>query len=315
MNKILLLLYKASAAHLSKLKVIAPDWEILHTIEKKEAIHLIKEAEVVMGNHFLSESLPYNNKTIKWIQTNSTGIDFIIKQCGSLLQNITLTNAKGVYDEEMSEHTIALLLSLNRNLHHIRDAQNNQSWERQIQLSSLKNKVVLILGHGSLGNCISKKLTAFGCTIYGITSSVQHVHINNKMVHWKDMLSDIDILITCLPYTKETQNYIGENELKKLPSSALVINVGRSETLDEKALYDLLKNKLLRGAALDVFTEEPLAPNHTAWNISNLIVSPHTSRSKEIEPPFQFETLFEENFKRYINGLPLINIVDVNKGY
>ncbi|MFZ4059242.1 MAG: NAD(P)-dependent oxidoreductase, partial [Ferruginibacter sp.] len=92
-------------------------------------------------------------------------------------------------------------------------------------------------------------------------------------------------------------------------------NIGRSGTLDESALYNLLNTGQLKAAALDVFETEPLPPNHISWTTKNLLISPHMSRSREIHAPFIFESLFEENFNRYIKQQPLLNIVDSTKGY
>lgn len=315
MARKLLLLYPVSSSHLSRLQLIAPDWQIDHTVDAEEAKQKIISAEVVMGNHNLCESLPFNNGTLRWLQTNSTGIDYIVGQCGELLSNIYFTNAKGVYDEEMSEHVIALLLMLNRDLHTVRDNQQKKQWERPQQLSTLKDKQVVIVGYGSLGKCIEVKLKSFGPHIHGINSSCSYITIENEKIHWEDFIPQTDVLILCLPSTSSTKNLVGKSILEKLPASAIVINAGRSNTIDEDALFDLLENNRLRGAALDVFTKEPLPDTHKAWNVKNLIVSPHMARTKETEPPFKFESLFEENFKRYINDQPLLNIVDIKKGY
>lgn len=318
MSRTLLLMYPVHTEHLRRLQSIAPDWEILHTTDKEEAATLIENAEVVMGNHNLTESLPFN-KTIKWIQTNSVGVDMILKPCLSLLNNVILTNAKGVYNDEISEHTLALVLLLQRNLHLLRDAQHDHKWERPYHLPLLKNKNVLIAGYGSLGRSIGEKLQQFGCNIYGINTGTQYVSFKDDQSttgkHWKDILPQVDILIICLPSTSETLDYIGKEELKKLPASAFVINIGRPETINEKTLFDMLKTNRLRGAALDVFDDEPLDKDHSAWDIKNLFVSPHMARTREIDPPFQFEKLFEENFKRYVTGSPLLNIVNIQKGY
>lgn len=317
MSKTLLLLYKASEIHLDNLQRVAPDWTILHTTEKMMAEKLIENAEVVMGNHHLCESLPFNKQQLKWVQTSSVGIDFILKKCGSNLEGAIVTNAKGVYNNEICEHTIGLILTLQRNLHLIRDAQQEHRWERPMQLSLLSGKQAMIIGYGSLGKAIGEKLTMFGMKIFGVTTSTQYFFDDTATTkkHWKELLPSIDIVVLALPYTKNTINYFGEEEIVQLPSTAIVINIGRAGTLDEKTLYTQLLAGKIRGAALDVFNDEPLDATHAAWNIKNLFVSPHMARSREINPPFQFEKLFEENFSRYINKKPLLNIVDTIKGY
>ncbi len=315
MKRTLLLLYKVSSQHLTNLQAIAPDWDILHTTDKAKAEELIQHAEVVMGNHHLCESLPFNKQKIKWLQTNSVGIDFILNRCGNLLQNVIITNAKGVYNDEICEHTIGLILTLHRNLHLIRDAQQKHSWERPIQLSLLSQKKAMIIGYGSLGKVIGEKLAMFGTKVFGVNTGTQSFLLEGNEKHWKEILPEIDIIILALPYTKETINYFGEKEILSLSPNAIVINIGRAGTLNEKVLYQQLRSGKLNAAALDVFDSEPLSPEHEAWDIKNLFVSPHMARTREINPPYQYEKLFEENFKHYVTDEPLLNIVDITKGY
>jgi phosphoglycerate dehydrogenase-like enzyme len=315
MTKTLLLLYNPDTVHLSKLKAIGSGWNIIHTTNRSEAEEFIKNAEVVMGNHHLSESLPFNNGSIRWIQTNSIGIDHIKSKCGDYLDNIILTNARGVYNDEISEHAIGLILLLQRQLHLMRDAQKHHNWNRPVNLPLLKNKNILIIGYGSLGKSIHNKLVPFGCNVFGINTIVQNFKINKEKKHWKDHLQAIDILLMALPSTDNTKKYIGKEELKKLPANAFVINIGRSDTLDEETLFEMLRKNEIAGAALDVFDNEPIQKDSSVWDIQNLFISPHMARTREVIPPFKFEKLFEENFKRYIHGEALLNIVDLKKGY
>jgi phosphoglycerate dehydrogenase-like enzyme len=97
------------------------------------------------------------------------------------------------------------------------------------------------------------------------------------------------------------------------PSSVL-INVGRGPVIDESALVRALQSGALRGAALDVFTVEPLPAGHPFWTMSNVLLSPHTADHVEgfLIPAFE---CFTENLKRFLSGLPLSNIVDKHAGY
>ena len=317
MSKTLLLLYTAGKQHLDNLQKIAPEWTILHTTKKSVAEKMVEQAEVIMGNHHLCESLPFNQQQLKWVQTNSVGIDFILKRCGNNLTNVTLTNARGVYNNEICEHAIGLVLTLQRNLHLIRDAQHQHRWERPMQLSLLADKTAMIIGYGSLGKAIGEKLAVFGTKVLGVNTGTQYFleEATATKKHWKELLTTIDIVILALPYTQSTINYFGEKEILQLPPNAIVINIGRAGNINEKALYAQLLAKKIHAAALDVFDDEPLNADHPAWTIENLFVSPHMARSREINPPFQFEKLFEENFNRYINSKQLLNVVDIIKGY
>jgi len=309
-ERVALLLYPASQDHMERLEKIAPSWKIVSTINLQEAKHWMTKAEVVMGNHNLVESLP-NNKYLKWIQTSSVGVDRILRDAGDVIQEIALSNVKGMYTVEMMEHTIALLFMMHRELHVIRDCQNKHEWKRSENLTVLKGKNALILGYGNLGKSIGNKLEMFGMKVFGVN---QTVHTFDGR-HWKDMLEDMHFVIMSLPSTAQTKLIVGKKELNKLNSACIVINVGRPDTLDEEHLLELLKEKKIKGAALDVFSEEPLSEDHGCWSIPNLLVSPHTARSKEINVPGRYEALFELNFKNYVTKGAVCNLVDKQKGY
>jgi len=309
-ERMALLLYKPTKEHIEILKKIAPSWKIMSTLNLEEAKCWMENAEVVMGNHNLIESLPYN-KRLKWIQTSSVGVDRILNNAKEIIRDIALSNAKGMYTTEMCEHTIALLFMIYRELHLIRDSQHKHQWRRSENLKTLKGKNALILGYGSLGKAIGDKLQAFGVNVFGVTHTINT--FNNT--HWKDMLGEIHFVILCLPSTPETKLIVGAKELNKLNESSIVINVGRSDSIDQQHLFELLKDNKIKGAALDVFSEEPLPEEHPCWDIPNLFVSPHTARSKETNGPVNCEKLFELNFKNYVTKGMVYNLVNKQKGY
>lgn len=309
-TRVLLLLYKARKEHLEVLQNIAPSWKIVSTTNLKEAKTEIINAEVVMGNHNLCEVLPFN-KRLGWLQTNSVGVDKILKDSGKFIRYAAITNAKGVYTKEMCEHTVAMLLMMHRELHLIRDSQNTRKWKRSENLETLESKKVLILGYGNLGKTIGEKLKVFDMDVYGVNTKIQHFNDT----HWKELLPDMDFVICALPATKETKYLLDVTELDKLSKNTIVINVGRSDSLNEKHLFKLLKSNKLRGAALDVFSEEPIPRNNPEWDIKNLFISPHTARSKETKDCFKFEKLFEDNFSEYVKTNRVCNLIDKIKGY
>ena len=309
-QRVALLLYPAPFEHMERMQSIAPSWKIISTVDLEEAKLWMAKAEVSMGNHNLLESLP-NNKYLKWIQTSSVGVDKILNEARDIIQDIALSNAKGMYTEEMTEHALALLFMLHRELHGIRDNQHEHIWKRSENLTTLKGKNALIVGYGNLGKSIGDKLAVFGVKVFGVNQTVNT--FNN--VHWKDMLNQMDFVILCLPSTPKTKLIFGKEELNKLSQSAIVINVGRPDSIDEEHLFELLKNQKIKGAALDVFSQEPLPEDHPCWSIPNLFVSPHTARSKETNAPGQYEKLFEFNFKSYVAKGAVCNLVNKQKGY
>jgi phosphoglycerate dehydrogenase-like enzyme len=117
-----------------------------------------------------------------------------------------------------------------------------------------------------------------------------------------------------VPLTAETRALIGEAELRAMRSDAFLINVARGEVVDEDALVRCLRAGGLAGAALDVFTQEPLPSEHPFWALPNLVITPHISGYT----PTYFDRVmevFEDNLGRYMTGQPLRNVVDKQLGY
>src|SRR5262249_55278613 len=123
-----------------------------------------------------------------------------------------------------------------------------------------------------------------------------------------------DYVVVCAPLTSRTRGMIGEAELRAMKSGAVLINVGRGPVVDEAALVRALRERRLRGAALDVFDEEPLPPGHPFYRLDNVLLSPHCADHTWdwLEQAMRF---FLENFERFRKDEPLRNVVDKKTGY
>lgn len=312
-----MLMYEPPEDHFDRLRSIAPGYEFRVAASENEAMRLIPEAEIVLGNRYFTQSLPFAQK-LKWMQSNSVGVDLILAQKDLLSQKgIVLTCARGVYDTEMALHALGLVLSLFRSLHLLRDEQLRHSWQRH-RLRDFEGNRCLILGWGSLAQKIAGHLTAFGGRVSAVRNQSHDSEDGEIKIFgrdsWEEQLPLTDLLVLCLPKTAGTMRLVGRPQLEKLPSTAFVVNIGRGGTLDDDALADLVRDRSIAGAALDVFEQEPLPPVHPIWAIPEIIVSPHVARSLE-GPYFKWFPLFENNLARYIGGQPLLHQVDYARGY
>lgn len=313
----ILLMYEPVQAHLQRLQQAAPDHQIAIAHSMEEACRLIEEAEIVLGNRYFIQSLPYAKK-LRWMQSNSVGVDIILTEKQQLLDNgITLTCARGVYDAELAEHTLTLLLALFRETHLLRDEQHAHSWQRH-RLRTLHGSRCLILGWGSLAQEIARLITVMGGHVSAVRnqpydSEGQGIPLFGQQT-WQKQLPETDALIICLPKTSETHHFVNGPILDQLPGRAFVINIGRGGTLDDQALLERVQAGKLAGAALDVFEDEPLPASHPMWSAPRILITPHVGRSLE-GPEFKWQSLFEENLARYVRGEVLLNIVNYEKGY
>lgn len=312
-------MYQPSPTHLDDLRAAAPGAAISFAPDEASARRLIEDADAVLGNRNFLQSLP-SARRLRWMQSNSMGMDLILANAGDRLRDVVLTCARGIYDDEVADHAVAMLLALARGIHHARDDQRAHRWRRR-ELKTLRGQSALVLGWGGVGQGIARRLAAFGVMVEGVRRS----HSGDPRVDetgfpvrgpdtWREVLPRVDLLIMALPLTRETRALVGKEELARIPSRALVVNVGRGETLDQGALLELLKAGKIDGAALDVVPEEPPPENSPLWSEPKLLLTPHVARSPE-SPPYRWEPLFVENLRRFASGEPLVNVVDPERGY
>jgi phosphoglycerate dehydrogenase-like enzyme len=122
------------------------------------------------------------------------------------------------------------------------------------------------------------------------------------------MVSECDVLVLAAPATDETRTLIGEPQLRAMKPHTLLINIARGELVDDRALVTALKEGWIAGAGLDAFAVEPLPRGHQLWHMDNVIVSPHVSGATG-KYDERAATLLAENLRRYLTGLPLMNVV------
>jgi phosphoglycerate dehydrogenase-like enzyme len=123
-----------------------------------------------------------------------------------------------------------------------------------------------------------------------------------------------DFVVLTVPHTSETVGMIGREQLAAMRPGAVLINIARGTVVDEQALIEALQSGHLGGAALDVVANEPLAADSPLWSMSNVIITPH-SASTALDENARLTELFCENLRRYVDGRPLLNLIDKQRGY
>jgi D-2-hydroxyacid dehydrogenase (NADP+) len=213
---------------------------------------------------------------LKWIQALGTGVDNIV-DLPSLGPEVVVTNVRGIHGAPVSEATIAYMLSLARDLPRSARAQDRNAWERwPSQL--LSGKTVGILGVGLIAEYLAPICKQFGMTVIGISGSPRETKGFDRMVHRNDLLKiagELDYLVALAPLTPETRGIIGDKVLAAMKPTAYLVNVARGGVVDEKALIKALEAGQIAGAALDVFSQEPLPADDPIWRAKNVTIFPH----------------------------------------
>lgn len=255
-------------------------------------------------------------KQLKWIQLSSIGIDQVpknkVKESG-----ILVTNNRSGYSIPMGEWIVMKTLELLKNSKELYHKQSERKWKMDTSILELFNKTVCFVGTGSIASEAAKRLQGFGVKIIGINTTGRKMEYFNScypMAEINQVLAQSDVVVLSIPSTKETHHIINENTLPLFKKGACLINISRGNVIKESALIEALSTGHLRGAALDVFEDEPLRPDSILWDLENIIITPHNSWISEMRNERRYDIIYN-NLKRYIAGEKLMNIVDIEKGY
>jgi D-2-hydroxyacid dehydrogenase (NADP+) len=259
-----------------------------------------------MADHVVAEA-----PKLKWIQALGTGVDNIV-DLPSLGKEVVVTNVRGIHGPPVSEATIAYMLSLARDLPRSAHAQDRSTWERwPSQL--LAGKTVGILGVGLIAEYLAPICKALGMTVVGLSGTPRPAAGFDRVVARDDLLKvapEFDYLVALAPLTPETRGIIGEKVLAAMKPSAYLVNVARGGVVDEPALIKALESGQIAGAALDVFSEEPLPPTNPLWKTKNVTVFPHLGGYSQGYEDRAMPTI-AGNMQKYLNNdlKSMINIV------
>jgi phosphoglycerate dehydrogenase-like enzyme len=197
--------------------------------------------------------------------------------------------------------------------------QRRHHWER-FALETLPGKTLGIVGFGHVGRAIARLARSAGLRVLALrrtaaalagSADVDAVHPPGAL---HALLRESDYVVLIVPLTPETTGLLGKPELSAMKPGAVLINIGRGQLVDEVALVDALRSGHLGGAALDVFTSEPLPATNPLWDLPNVLVTPH-SMSTAVGENDLLVDLFCDNLRRYLAGEPLRNVFDRKRGY
>jgi phosphoglycerate dehydrogenase-like enzyme len=248
---------------------------------------------------------------LKWIQALGTGVDNIV-DLPSLGPQVVVTNIRGIHGAPVSEATIAYMLSLARDMPRSTRSQDKSTWDRR-PAQLLAGATVGILGVGLIAEHLAPILKAFGMTTIGISGSPRPAKGFDRVVAREDLMKvapELDFLVVLAPLTPETRGIVGEKLLAGMKPSAYLVNVARGGVADEKALIAALEKGTIAGAALDVFSQEPLPPDSPLWKTRNVTIFPHLGGYSAGYEDRAMPTI-AENMRKFLNNdlKSMINIV------
>ncbi len=290
--------------------------------------------EVLYTGNILPE--PEQAPALRWIQFHFAGIDRYLDEPIIQKDDLQITTLSGAAAPQVAEHVLAMMLALSRKLPELLASQRKSEWPKdrfeRFAPFELNGKTIGIVGYGSIGRQIARLLQPFGVTILATkrngfnprdegyvaegTGDPQgdFIHRLYPSQALCSMVKACHFIIVTVPMTPETNNLINAEVLNILKPETYLIDVSRGGIVNHNDLLEALKNNKLAGAALDVFSEEPLPRSSPLWQHPNLIITPHISGGSQSYKE-RAATLFSENLLRYLSGLPLYNLFDRKRGY
>ena len=279
--------------------------------------HLDAEAMVVWGSSTADlAAIAGRMPQLRWVQTLAAGPDAVL--AAGFPEDVVITAGTGLHDLTVTEHALALTLSLVRRLPAAARAQAEHRWAGELgglqplhpdgPVTTLIGARVLVWGFGAIGQTLAPVLSALGAEVRGAarTAGQRSGFAVVAEESLEEELGRTDVLIMILPSTAGTGRALDARRLAALPAHAYVVNVGRGSTVDEEALVAALTEGRLAGAALDVTETEPLPEDSPLWGAPNLVLTPHAAGGR----PVGADDLVAGNVASLLAGRALRNVVD-----
>ena len=276
----------------------------------------LADADAIFGG--LSREEFAAARELKWIQYTAAGVEGILWP--ELVESpVVLTNMQRMYSPAISESVIGLLLTLTRGLNKYALQTREGTWRPVEGLREIRGTTMGLVGMGGIGTDTAYRAHyGFHMTILGVDPKPLPKPAFVAELHSLDwlpqMVPKVDVLVSAAPHTRLSEGMFNESIFRAMKPSAYFINVSRGKLVDTPALVRALKEGWIAGAALDVAYKEPLPPDEALWTAGNVIITSHSSARSQGSSDRSY-ALFAENVRRYVNGLPLLNVVDKKRGY
>lgn len=280
----------------------------------------VSDADAIMGT--ITPEMVRAGKKLRWFQTYSAGVEPYLVTSGSndlRDSQITVTNCKIIQGPEIADHAFALLLTLTRGLHRVVANRAQENWDpKNYEAIELPGKTALIIGVGGIGMQIAARAHGFGMRVIGIDpKDIPFSPFISKVVkpdQIDEVMPDADVVFISAPHTKESERMVGPRQFDLMKKNSYFIAVSRGKVYDMPSLVKALDSKKLAGAGVDVTDPEPLPKGHALWKFENAIVTPHiATRSDRVQE--RRMAVLKDNLKRFVDGRPLVNVIDKEKQY
>jgi glyoxylate reductase len=280
------------------------------------AVEAVRGADIVIGDYVFQ--IPLTRRVIEamdactLIQQPSTGYQQI-DVTAAAERGIPVANVQGANDSAVAEHTVMVAGALMRDIVAVDRETRAGEWPQMRPYYEIAGKTWGIVGFGRIGRHVARRLAGWDAEViyHDAFRAPEDVEASLGVTHVEldELLTRADVVSLHVPLAESTTGLLSADRLGLMKKSAYLVNVSRGEVIDEAALVDALANGRLRGAALDVFAEEPLPAGHPLAELDNVILTPHTAGTV-VEARIRVMKAVAANVGRLIKGEPLVDIVN-----
>ena len=306
--------------HVGDLRRAFPQHTFLDAWDRETIRRLLPEADVAF-TPFIDRDVFASATRLRWVQSPAAGVGSLMFP-ELLASPVVLTSARGIRARSIAEHVLGVTIALARLFPATLRAQSSHLWaqeELEFGARTLQGSRMGIVGLGAIGLEVATLAAPFGFRVTALRRRIDEPVPSCVEAVWPpdrlpDLLVQSDVIVLAAPHTPDTKRLIGRAQIEHMKPGALLVNVARGKLIDDEAVFEALRDGRLGGAALDVFSEEPLDPASPYWDLPNVIITPHTSGAmKDYWTPLV--ALFAANLRRFERGETLLNVVDKVAGY
>ncbi len=260
-------------------------------------------------------------RSLKWMCVSFAGVEPFLDPSAYASPGAILTNSSGAYGVTIAEHIVMVAIAMMRRQPEYDRILARREWRRDLVIRSIRGSRITLLGTGDIGRETAMRLRAFAPeSITGVNRSGRDAgplfDRTLPVSELDDVLPETDLLVMSLPGTPATNGLMDRRRLALLPKDAFLVNVGRGNAVDEAALVELMQGGHLGGAALDVFSVEPLPKDHPLWDCPRVLITSHTAGNMTLGYTVdRIVEMFLEDFENYCAGRPMAHMVDRALGY
>lgn len=297
-----------------RLRLDVPSLDVVVAETADEAAQLIGTADAAFGT--LSPELLDRAGRLEWLQAPAAAPPAGYFSSELIAHPVIVTNLRGIYNDHVATHAVALVLALARGLHRTMLDQRTHAWSPYREPDAtiyLPDATVLVIGLGGIGGEIARMMKTFGCHVVAtdarVTEAPEYVDEVALPDELDRLLPEADVVVLAIPHTPETEGLFGAGRIGLMKPSAVLVNVGRGMTVQLDALVEALESGTIAGAGLDVFEIEPLPRDHPLWEARNVVLTPHVA----VEGPYIDErrySVLRDNARSFVAGGQLANVVD-----